>query len=228
LSVFQPRLDILPPPQRSLWPELKAVPDEFVLYGGTAIALRLAHRVSVDFDFFSTEPFQARRLLEHMPFLAKGTLAQNQDNTLTCALEQEGGTVSISLFGGLDFSRVRDPDRTADNRIAVASLLDVMATKLKVLWQRASLKDYLDIDALLRNGIDLATGLAAARAIYGPKFDPAISLRALSYFGDGDVTQLSPEAQKRLVQAVAGVNLERLPLLVGRPGLSPEGRSRSR
>ncbi len=226
MSVFTPRLDTLPAPQRSLWPELKAVPDWFVLYGGTAIALRLAHRVSIDFDFFSAEHFRAGRLLDRMPFLSKGTLVQNQDDTLTCSLERENGAVSVSFFGGLDFNRVRDPDRTTDNRIAVASLLDLMATKLKVLWQRASLKDYLDIDVLLSNGIDLATGLAAAKAIYGPKFDPAISLRALTYFGDGDVVQLGAEVQQRLTQAVATVNLERLPQLTAQRGLSRGGRSR--
>ena len=138
MSVFTPRLDTLPAPQRSLWPELKAVPDWFVLYGGTAIALRLAHRVSIDFDFFSAENFRAGRLLDRMPFLSKGTLVQNQDDTLTCSFERENGAVSVSFFGGLDFNRVRDPDRTTDNRIAVASLLDLMATKLKVLWQRAA------------------------------------------------------------------------------------------
>jgi hypothetical protein len=38
-DLFSPRLDILPPPQRRLWDELGEVPPEFVLYGGTAIAL---------------------------------------------------------------------------------------------------------------------------------------------------------------------------------------------
>lgn len=52
--VFTPRLDILPPAQRSLWPHLAQVPGHFVLYGGTAIALHLGHRQSVDFDFFRT------------------------------------------------------------------------------------------------------------------------------------------------------------------------------
>ena len=53
---MKPRLDILPSAQRSLWPHLRELPDDFVLYGGTAIALRLGHRESVDFDFFSDEP----------------------------------------------------------------------------------------------------------------------------------------------------------------------------
>jgi len=47
------RLDILPPAQLALWPELRQIPAHFVLYGGTAIALRLGHRQSVDFDFFT-------------------------------------------------------------------------------------------------------------------------------------------------------------------------------
>jgi hypothetical protein len=57
MPTFAPRLDILPEPQRKLWPELAAVPRRFVLYGGTAIVLRLGHRASVDFDFFSSIPF---------------------------------------------------------------------------------------------------------------------------------------------------------------------------
>jgi len=51
--VFTPNLSILPPPQLRLWSELDATPEAFTLYGGTALALRLGHRTSVDFDFFS-------------------------------------------------------------------------------------------------------------------------------------------------------------------------------
>ena len=44
------RLDVLPRAQRVLWPSLAQLSDTFVLYGGTALALRLGHRASVDFD----------------------------------------------------------------------------------------------------------------------------------------------------------------------------------
>jgi len=51
---FEPRLSILPEAQKRLWPVLVAAPRlGFVLYGGTAIALRLGHLASVDFDFFT-------------------------------------------------------------------------------------------------------------------------------------------------------------------------------
>lgn len=64
---MNPRLDALPPPQRRLWPELRATHRRFVLYGVTAIALRLAHRESEDFDFFSSEPLDGDALLAEDP-----------------------------------------------------------------------------------------------------------------------------------------------------------------
>ena len=58
---FTPRLDVLPEAQRAVWPALAGIPDSFVLYGGTALALRLGHRASVDFNFFSSEPIDSVR-----------------------------------------------------------------------------------------------------------------------------------------------------------------------
>ena len=53
MARFKPHLEILPPAQQRLWPELRPAAElGFALYGGTAIALRLGHRTSVDFDFF--------------------------------------------------------------------------------------------------------------------------------------------------------------------------------
>jgi hypothetical protein len=57
-NVFTPRLDVLPAGQRLLWPELVQTPSHFTLYSGTAIALRLGHRQSVDFDFFTRKSFE--------------------------------------------------------------------------------------------------------------------------------------------------------------------------
>src|SRR4029453_5003786 len=48
-SGMKPRLDVLPPPQRRFWPAFSELPNHFVLYGGTAIGLRLGGRQSVDF-----------------------------------------------------------------------------------------------------------------------------------------------------------------------------------
>ena len=58
-----PRLDALPEAQRHLWPMLQPLAGlGFVLYGGTAISLRLGHRQSVDFDFFTDRPLDPQAL----------------------------------------------------------------------------------------------------------------------------------------------------------------------
>ena len=79
---FRTRLDVLPAVQRRLWPALADVPEPFVLYGGTALALWLAHRTSVDFDFFAAEALDADRLLA-LPFVGDADLLQRQPDTLT-------------------------------------------------------------------------------------------------------------------------------------------------
>src|SRR3954453_14833736 len=96
--MFAPNLDVLPGSQRALWPELADTPKHFVLYGGTAIALRLGHRSSVDFDFFSFEPFVPHNLQSAIPYLQHATVLQSAPNTLTCRVER-GGPVQISYFG---------------------------------------------------------------------------------------------------------------------------------
>jgi hypothetical protein len=53
MKEFHPHLEILSSAQMRLWRELSGVPIGFVLYGGTALALHLGHRTSVDFDFFA-------------------------------------------------------------------------------------------------------------------------------------------------------------------------------
>jgi hypothetical protein len=197
MRTFAPRLDILPEPQRKLWPELAAVPRWFVLYGGTAIALRLGHRASVDFDFFSSIPFTPAELLRQVGWLDQAELLQSSPNTLTGVVKR-GAPVKISFFGGLRLGRVAEPELTADGIILVASMLDLAATKMAVIQQRAERRDYLDLAALFAAGVTLSTALAAAQALYGEQFNPMISLKALSYFGDGDLPQLPAALQDRL------------------------------
>jgi hypothetical protein len=52
------------------------VPGEFVLYGGTALALHLGHRQSMDFDFFGDRAFDPAKLYAALPFLAGATVTQ--------------------------------------------------------------------------------------------------------------------------------------------------------
>ena len=210
---FLPRVEILPPAQKRLWTELSAVPDEFVLYGGTALALHLGHRQSVDFDFFGSRPLNVPALESGIAFLTGARILQREANTLS-ALIDRGGPVKVSFFGVPKLPRLAPPHVAQDNRLQVASLLDLAGTKASVLQLRAEAKDYIDIDALLRSGqVDLPTALSAACALYGAAFNPEITLKALSYFDDGNLRDLPDAMKLRLVTAAREVDLDHLPTI---------------
>lgn len=206
---FEPRLEALPPAQQRLWPELRNAPAlGFTLYGGTALALRLGHRASVDFDFFSEKPLDREAVKAAFAFVAGSITLQDQGNTwvmLAPAEDGAGQRVKLSFFGTIAFGRVAEPDFTADGVLRVASFDDLMATKLKVVLQRAEAKDYRDVAAMVDAGVSLAQGLASARLLFGPNFQPSESLKALVYFKDGDLETLAASEKNTLVEAVKTV-----------------------
>jgi hypothetical protein len=197
---FAPKLATLPQAQKTLWPELRPAASEFVLYGGTALALRLGHRQSEDFDFFGNAPVNPDQLLRSLPFLAGAVERQKAPNTLTVEV-QRGAPIKLSFFG-LTLRRVAEPEMTEDGTLRVASLLDIAACKMAVVAARAESKDYLDIHALLQHGVTLAQALGAAQAVYRGQFNPMITLKALSYFNDGDLAAV-PLAVRRDLSAAA-------------------------
>jgi Nucleotidyl transferase AbiEii toxin, Type IV TA system len=119
ITAFSPRLDILPPAQRRLWTELSAVPNEFVLYGGTALALHLGHRDSEDFDFFGRVALDRAALERDVPFLAGAAITQQDANTWG-AIVDRGGPVKVSFFGVPKLRQLRPchvaPDRDTVER----------------------------------------------------------------------------------------------------------------
>jgi hypothetical protein len=185
--MLTPRLDILPLAQQSLWPQLIDLPDHFVLYGGTAIALRLGHRESVDFDFFSDVPLdetQKDRLLSDVNWLVGANVLQSDRNTLTVSVKHAGDSIKLSFFGGMRTGRVGTPDMTDDAVLWVASLDDLLAHKLKVVHDRAEGRDYQDIAVMLEHGQSLERGLAAMDALFGSNVPAMITLKALTFFDD--------------------------------------------
>ena len=196
--MLEPKFDILPQAQRELWPALVEIPDNFVLYGGTALALRLGHRSSVDFDFFSSQTLDTEALYK-IPFIADAEVLQREPTALTLSVNPPD-PVTVSFFGDIGFGRVRSPDQTADGVLAVASLLDLFGTKLKVLLQRVAARDYLDLAAILRAGIPLQDGLGAAVALYGNEFPPTDAVKALAYYEEDVAGQVDGATRRYLTQ----------------------------
>jgi hypothetical protein len=216
--MFRAKTGTLPPAQRRLLEELGGVPRGFVLYGGTALALRFEHRGSEDFDFFSNQPFSPAELEAETPFLRGAVRLQSARNTLVSRIDR-GAPVKVSFFGGLDLRRVCEPEAVESlPGLLVAAPLDLAATKVKAVQDRAESKDYLDIYHLLEEGIGLGEALGAARAVYGPSFNPLVSLKALCYFDDGDLADLPVAVRARLVEAVGGTDPIALPARMPLPG----------
>lgn len=203
MTKFLPRLEILPAPQAALWPGLAPLRHAgFVLYGGTAVALRLGHRQSVDFDFFTERPLDRAGLHRALPWLGAAEVWQDEPGTLTV---QGPGGVKISFFGGLKVGRVGEPEETEDGVLVAASLEDLLAFKLKLVVQRVEVKDYLDVAAILAGGVPLERGLAAAETLFAPDLPPMVVLKALTYFEGGDLSLLPPDARQFLVESVARI-----------------------
>ena len=175
------RLEILPPVQRQLWPSLRGLAAAgFVLYGGTAIALRCGHRVSVDFDFFTARPLERAALQRLLPWLESSTVLQDQPGTFTVLSAGDAvrqGGVKVSFFGGLTIGRVAEPEPSSDG-----------------------------VAVLLASGLTLTEGLGAARALYGSAFPVSEALKALVSFADGDLDELPASTQQQLIEAVKAVD----------------------
>jgi hypothetical protein len=74
-----------------------------------------------------------------------------------------------------------------------------MATKLKATLDRAEVKDYRDIAAMISAGVSLSLGLSAFRQMFNG--EPAQVLRAIGYFKDGDLNTLGQSDQQLLRSA---------------------------
>ncbi|GAC1341385.1 MAG: nucleotidyl transferase AbiEii/AbiGii toxin family protein [Beijerinckiaceae bacterium] len=195
---IEPRLDILPDAQRAIWSALRpSIEMGLVLYGGTAVALRLGHRNSLDFDFFCANPLDKSEVRNRFAFMPSAEIVQDAPNTLVALARTSVGEPKVSFFGGINFGRIGDPSLTVDGTLLIASPEDLLATKLKAILDRAEAKDYQDIAALLRAGVSLERSLAGFQQMFAG--EPATVLRAIGYFGDGDLRDL-PETDRELLR----------------------------
>ncbi len=202
---FRTRRDVLPSGQRKLWPLLAPLKDfGYCLYGGTALALRFGHRRSMDFDFFTDRTLDRKALEAALPWFRSGTVLRAEPDThvLLAAVPHSRVEVKVSFFAGLRIGRIGAPDPSDDGVILIASVRDLLATKLKALFDRVEPKDYLDIAEILSRGGDLLQGLADAVTLFGKSFSPAECLRILCWFGEPGLGSLPAGCRRTLETGV--------------------------
>lgn len=212
LPAMNPMISILPEQQADLWPRLGGIPDRFVLYGGTGLALRLGHRTSLDFDFFSADGFTPAGLLDDLGWLGRPEVVDMDEDSLVVI---EPGGVQLAFFGGLKLQAVAEPSLVSDNGLVVASVFDLAATKAKAILDRSEWKDYVDIATLIERGHGLTDIIGYATTVFDRQFAfPAlVFLRSLVWFKDGTAPDVPDTARAILEAAVHDIDLADIPIV---------------
>jgi len=175
-------LKCLTPAARNVLKVIAPVADEkgFVMAGGTAIALRLGHRLSVDFDFFTMRSFRPDRLHQAINGLdLETTVLQEEPGTLTLSADE----VKVSFFH-YPYAFLDVESKLYGVRIA--GLIDIASMKLMAMMQRGAKRDYVDLYWILQN-IPFAKIAENMVKRYGSKrVNPLVIGKALVFFRDAD------------------------------------------
>jgi len=184
--------DVLPAEQMAVFRRLAAgdLCSNFYLAGGTALALQIGHRRSVDFDFFSPAPLDTVKMVRRLDLVGAFELFHQDKDTVNGALDG----VRLSFFH-YRYPPVR-PCFTYES-IAIANKLDIAAMKLEAIAGRGGKKDFVDLFFLLK---EFAFG--DIFAAYAEKFGTKIANRyhvfkSLVYFADAE-EEMMPEMLKKV------------------------------
>lgn len=156
---------------------VKAFSNQFYLVGGTAFALQLGHRRSIDFDLFTygkVDIAKTRRKLTK--YFQTVTKVYEDDNEYTTIVN----TVKTTFY---NFPFKIPTDIKFDNIISMPDILTIAAMKAFAIGQRAKWKDYVDIFFALKtyNIQDISD---RARVIFNGEFNQRLFRSQIGYFKD--------------------------------------------
>ena len=152
--------------------------SEHRLVGGTSLALQYGHRLSIDLDFFSTEPIDHEEILLNIKPLGKVEIV-SKSKFINCFFIND---IKID-FVSLPYQWIDDP--IVYDSIRLASTKDIAAMKLAAITNRGSKKDFIDIALLIK-----ILGLQQMMKFYHEKYPDGMEmmvLRSLVYFQDAEV-----------------------------------------
>lgn len=173
------KLFILSENRKKVFSSFVSWKNEFYLAGGTGLALQIGHRDSVDFDFFSNNPFDPNKMIERLSKIFGQNLlkvTQIEKNTLSILLNSE---IKIS-FMTYDYPLLEPLIST--EYLNIASISDIACMKLSTIMQRSALKDYVDLYEIMKI-YSLEQLILFAKKKY-PMIDSTVILKSLSYLED--------------------------------------------
>lgn len=154
------------------------------LAGGSALAMRLGHRISVDFDFFSPHEFDSLAMSRTLTSLGAFTEDTREKNTL------------LGVFNGVKFSYFYYPYRLLEqgdlnDGVVIASIVDIAVMKLAAIMDRGIKRDFIDLYMITKQGIVLDVIFSLYDRKYGLLHANKVSLlKSLSYFDDADKSDM--------------------------------------
>lgn len=175
------RYEVLPERQMELYRKLKKQGwlHAFYLAGGTALALQIGHRQSLDFDFFLQGDFENQVIYEKLKRIGRFELFSESENTLHGLLDE----VNVS-FLGYDYPLLGQFG--VDGNIQIASLEDIACMKLSAIASRGAKKDFIDIYFLLQK-FPLTKLFQFYQKKYQIESFEYVLLKSLVYFEDADL-----------------------------------------
>lgn len=170
--------EILTEAQISLLPLVQKFKENFGLVGGTAIALYIGHRESIDFDMFSPEEFENKNL--------RGIISRSKIDIKILRNRTDELTF---VTNGVQMTFFRYPfpieySESFEDVARVPTLLTLAAMKAFALGQRSKWKDYVDLYFILRDFHSLDDISQKGRDLFAGEFNAKLFREQLSYFDD--------------------------------------------
>lgn len=175
--------EVLTKEQLELLPLVKSLSDQFYMAGGTAIALYLGHRRSVDFDLFT------QRL---NPLSVKNNIMKSGfkvDNVIFESKFQLHFIINSVKFSFVEFPFSIPHPVWFKDIITMPELLDLAAMKAYALGSRAKWKDYVDFYFLLKYELKAEEIGKKAKELFDNYFNYKLFLEQLAYFEDIDYSE---------------------------------------
>lgn len=157
-------IEILSQEQQALLPWVKQFKREFYLVGGTAIALYLGHRKSIDFDLFKLGSLNHKRNLER---IQQSGFAYQVTRRITEQMNCIVNGVKVTFF---QYPFEIEAKQSIKNIFRIPPLLDLFAIKAYALDRRSKWKDYVDLYFLLNDHFTIEQVSQRATIIFGELF----------------------------------------------------------
>lgn len=169
--------------QRELLPVLKGFSKKFYLVGGTAIALQIGHRRSIDFDLFTGKPIDKLKIKPKFlsPYAIQKVLWEDKEQIHLMA-----NHVKITFFHYPFNIQANVPFQ---HFLKMPDLLSLAAMKALALGGRAKWKDYVDLFFLLKEYFTLQEISGKAKQLFEGSFNPKLFREQLAYYDDVDYSE---------------------------------------